>query len=122
MPMQISQNEVSHTRFGNLEGQQANAVAEYRLLPITKRTDRRLTPLLPSSSRRPTASRAMGPYYKTDRPRAFFNMPFRHEFRKHVDEIDYAEIKALYTKLTDIDEHLDSSEFRLQICWRDERW
>ena len=42
-------------------------------------------------------------------------MPFCHEFKKHKDDIDYAEIEALYNKLTDIEEYLDSSEFRLQM-------
>ena len=42
-------------------------------------------------------------------------MPICHEFKKHDDEIDYAEIEAVYNKLREIDDYLGSSEFRLQI-------
>ena len=56
-----------------------------------------------------------GPYYKTDRSRAFFNMPFCHKLKKHDDEIDYAEIEAVYNKLREIGDYLGSSEFRPQI-------
>ena len=42
-------------------------------------------------------------------------MPFCHELKKHEDETDYAEIEKVYIKLCEIDEHLSSSEFRLQM-------
>jgi hypothetical protein len=56
-----------------------------------------------------------GPYYTTDRSTAFFNMPFCHACRQYEDEIDYADVEAPYNKLRDIDDDLDSSEFRLQM-------
>ena len=56
-----------------------------------------------------------GPYYKTDRSRAFFKMSCCHEFKKYEDEIHYAEIEAAHNKLEEIDEHLGIGEFRLQL-------
>ena len=56
-----------------------------------------------------------GPYYKTDRSRAFFNMAFCREFKQYNDEIDYAEIEAAHNKLKVIHDYLGSGEFRLQL-------
>ena len=43
-------------------------------------------------------------------------MPFCHEFKKHEDELDYAEIEACYKqKLREIDDFLVSRRFRLQL-------
>ena len=42
-------------------------------------------------------------------------MPFCHEFKKHEDEIDYAEIEACYNKLKEIDDFFGSKEIRLQL-------
>ena len=56
-----------------------------------------------------------GPYYKTDRSRAFFNMAFCREFKQYNDEIDYAEIEAAHNKLKEIHDYLGSGEFRLQL-------
>ena len=56
-----------------------------------------------------------GPYYKPDKSRAFFEMPFCHEFKKYDDEIDYAEIEAAHNKFKEIDDYLGSSEFRVQL-------
>ena len=42
-----------------------------------------------------------------------------HEFKKHEDEIDYAEIEACYDELHEIDDYLVRKEFRLQLSWRE---
>ena len=42
-------------------------------------------------------------------------MPFCHEFNKHEDDIDYAEIEACYNNLKEIDDFFGSKEIRLQV-------
>ena len=54
-----------------------------------------------------------GTYYNTDKSRAFFSMPFCHEFKKYDDEIDYAEIEAAYNKLKEFDDYVGSAELRV---------
>ena len=75
----------------------------------------RLNVMTPEFITEPCRIPREGPYYKTDRSRAFFKMPFCHEFKKYEDEIDYAEIEAAHTKLKEIDDYLGSGEFRLQL-------
>lgn len=53
-----------------------------------------------------------GPYYQTDKSRAFFKLPFCHESKRHQDEIDYAEIEKFYNKLCEIDNRCNTEEFR----------
>ncbi len=37
-----------------------------------------------------------GPFYTTDKSRAFYKMPFCHERHKHSDEIDYQQIEEFF--------------------------
>ena len=54
----------------------------------------------------------MGPYYKTAGPELVFcHMLFCHGLNKHKDEINYAQRAALYKRLRQIDDYLDSREF-----------
>ena len=48
-------------------------------------------------------------------------MPFRHEFKRHEDEIDYAEIEACYEKLKELDDYIGSSEFECSCLARGTR-
>ena len=59
-----------------------------------------------------------GPYYKTDRPRAFFNLSFCHEFKKHEDETHYAEIDKVYNKLCEIDGALGQQRVPTADVWQ----
>ena len=55
-----------------------------------------------------------GPYYATDKSRAFYKLPFCHERHLHSDELDYEQIEAFYNKLKEIDALCDSEEFRVK--------
>ncbi len=114
MPMKITDIEVSNIRFGKLDDN--SRTPSQKIAFISYKDDRnRLSAMTPEFITETYGIPREGPYYKTDRSRAFFKMPFCHEFKKHEDEIDYAEIEKAYNKLCEIDEYLSSSEFRLQM-------
>jgi hypothetical protein len=57
-----------------------------------------------------------GPYYPTDKSRAFFKLPFCHvRAAQHKDDIDYAAIEQFYNKLVEIDQHFGSEEFKVKL-------
>ena len=53
-----------------------------------------------------------GPFYTTDKSRAFYKMPFCHERHKHSDEIDDQQVEEFFMKLTELDQHFGSDEFK----------
>ena len=94
-------------------GQQPNAIPD--IACISYSDDRqRLSALTPEFVPETYGTPREGPFYKTDRPRAFFKMPCCRVFKKHEDVIHYAEIEACYIKSNEIDNYLGSREFRLQ--------
>ena len=112
--MKISDIEVSNIRFGKLEDNLRTP--SQKIAFISYERDR--TPLNAITPEFITGTYGIpreGPYYQTDRSRAFFKMPFCREFKKHDGEINYAEIEACYKKLQDIDDYLVSKEFRVQL-------
>ena len=96
-----------------LESSMTTAERLLRISPLDNTT--RLNVITPEFITETYGIPREGPYYKTDRSRAFFKMPFCHEFKKYEDEIDYAEIEAAHNKLKEIDDYLGSGEFRLQL-------
>ena len=113
-PTQNSQLQVINIRFGKLDDNSRTASQNIAFITYVDDTTR-LNVLTPEFITETYGIPREGPYYKTDRSRAFFNMPFCHEFKKYNDEIDYAEIEAAHNKLKDIDDYLGSGEFRLQL-------
>ena len=112
--MKISQIEVSSIRFGKLDDDSRTPSQNIAFITYVDDTTR-LNVTTPEFITETYGIPREGPYYKTDRSRAFFKMPFGHEFKKYNDEIDYAEIEAAHNKRKEIDDHLDSNEFRLQL-------
>ena len=111
--MKFSQIEVSSIRFGKLEDN--IRTPSQNIAFIYYQDDRtRLNAIIPEFITETYGIRRGGPYYQTDRSRAFFNMPFLSEFKKHEGEIYYAEIEACYNKLREIDDFFGSREIRLQ--------
>jgi hypothetical protein len=112
--MKISDIEVSNIRFGKLKDN--IRTPSQKIAFISYAHDRTpLNAITPEFITETYGIPREGPYYQTDRSRTFFKMPFCHEFKKHEDEIDYAEIEACYSKLRKIDDLLSSKEFRLQL-------
>jgi hypothetical protein len=57
-----------------------------------------------------------GPYYPTDKSRAFFKLPFCHvRAAQHKDDIDYCAIEKFYNKLVEMDQHFGSEEFKIKL-------
>jgi hypothetical protein len=57
-----------------------------------------------------------GPYYLTDRSRAFFKLPFCHaRAAQHKDDVDYCAIEKFYNKLVEMDQYFGSEEFKLKL-------
>ena len=112
--MKFSQTEVSNIRFGKLEDN--IRTPSQNIAFIYYQDDRtRLNAIIPEFITETYGIPREGPYYQTDRSRALFKMPFCHEFKKHEDEIDYADIEACYNKLKEIDDFFGSKEVRLQL-------
>ena len=55
-----------------------------------------------------------GPFYATDKSRAFYKLPLCHERALHSDELDYKQVEAFYNKLKEIDALCDSEAFRVK--------
>ncbi len=112
--MKISDIEVSHIRFAKLEDN--IRTPSQKIAFISYERDRTpLNAITPEFITETYGIPREGPYYQTDRSRAFFKMPFCHEFKKHDDEINYAEIEACFKKLQEIDDYLSSKEMRIQF-------
>jgi hypothetical protein len=56
-----------------------------------------------------------GPFYNTIKSRAFYKLPFCHEKRQHVDEVNYDAIEVFYKKLQEIDAYVGSEAFRVEL-------
>ena len=56
-----------------------------------------------------------GPFYNTIKSRAFYKLPFCHEKRQHVDEVNYDAIEVFYKKLQEVDAHVGSEAFRVEL-------
>ena len=131
--MKISDIEVNNIRFTKLEDN--IRTPSQKIAFISYEHDRTpLNAITPEFITETYGIPREGPYYQTDRSRAFFKMPSCHKYKKHedprrgdslggaargcspcYDEIDYAEIEACYNKLREIDDFLSSKEFRLQL-------
>ena len=112
--MKINNIEVSNIRIGKLDDN--IRTPSQRIAYINYEQDRTpLNAITPEFITETYGIPREGPYYQTDRSRAFFKMPFCHEFKKHEGEIDYAEIEACYNKLKEIDDYLVSNEMRIQL-------
>ncbi|MFM7987958.1 MAG: hypothetical protein ACKPKO_52460, partial [Candidatus Fonsibacter sp.] len=94
--MQISDIEVSNIRFGKLDDNLRTP--SHKIAFISYEHDRTpLNAITPEFITETYGVPREGPYYQTERSRAFFNLPFFcHEFKKQEGEIDYAEIEACY--------------------------
>ncbi|MFM7980423.1 MAG: hypothetical protein ACKPKO_14005, partial [Candidatus Fonsibacter sp.] len=113
-PMQISDIAVSSIRFWKLDDNLQTP--SQNIACISYERDR--TPLNAITPEFVTETYGVpreGPYYQTDRSRAFFKMQFCHESKRQEGEIDYAEIEACYNKLKEIDDYLVSKEIRVQL-------
>ena len=90
--------------------QSARTKAEFRRLishsAPTKTSRQRLHAIIPGFTTQTYGIPRKGPYYKTGGPRAFVNNPCCRELKKHEDDIEYAQIEALYNKLREIDDYL----------------
>ena len=112
--MKISNIEVSNIRIGKLDDN--IRTPSQRIAYINYEQDRTpLNAITPTFITETYGIPREGPYYQTDRSRAFFKMPFCHEFKKHEDTIDYVEIEACYNKLKEIDDYSSSKEMRIQL-------
>ena len=111
MDLKISQLEVSNIRFGKLDDNSRTPSQNIAFLTYVDDTTR-LNVITSDFITETYGIPREGPYYKTDRSRAFFKMPCCHEFKKYEDEIDYAEIEAAHNKLKEIDDYLGSSGLR----------
>ncbi|MFM7978011.1 MAG: hypothetical protein ACKPKO_01735 [Candidatus Fonsibacter sp.] len=79
--MQISDIEVSNIRFGKLEDN--IRMPSQKIACISYETDRTpLNAITPELITEPYGIPREGPYYQTDRSRAFFNMPFFPRIRE----------------------------------------
>ncbi len=56
-----------------------------------------------------------GPFYTTDKSRAFYKMPFCHERHKHSNEIDYGQIEEFFMTLKELGQHFGSDGFRNKL-------
>ena len=56
-----------------------------------------------------------GPYYQTDRSRAFFKLPFCHQRALHTDEMDYTAMEKFYNTLLEIDSYFGSEDFKVKL-------
>ena len=56
-----------------------------------------------------------GPYYQTDKSRAFFKLPFCHQRALHTDEMDYTAMEKFYNKLLEIDSYFGSEDFKVKL-------
>ena len=90
--MNMSQLEVTNIRVGKL--QDNIRTPSQNIAFIYYQDDRtRLNSITPQFITECYGILREGPYYQTDRSRAFFNMPCGHEFEKYEEEIYYAEIE-----------------------------
>ena len=53
-------------------------------------------------------------FYKDDKDRSFYKLPFCHE-RKQQEDVNYDQIQEFYSKLREIDVRCSSVEFRKQM-------
>ena len=56
-----------------------------------------------------------GPYYPTDKTRAFYKLPFCHERAEFKDQLDYEQLEQFYNKMLELDKFFGSEERRLQL-------
>ncbi len=56
-----------------------------------------------------------GPFYATDKSRAFYKLPLCHERRRYKDELDYDVIESFYNKMKEIDDHCGTDEFKAKM-------
>jgi len=56
-----------------------------------------------------------GPYYQTNRQRAFYKLPFCHGRAQYPDQVDYLEVEKLYNKMVELDQYFGSEEMKLQL-------
>jgi len=56
-----------------------------------------------------------GPYYQTDKSRAFFKLPFCHQRALHADEMDYCAMEKFYNKLVEMDSYFGSEDFKVKL-------
>lgn len=56
-----------------------------------------------------------GPYYPTDKTRAFYKLPFCHERAEFKDQLDYEQLRQFYNKMLELDKFFGSEERRLQL-------
>ena len=56
-----------------------------------------------------------GPYYQTDRQRAFYKLPFCHGRAQRPDQNDYLEVEKLYNKMVELDQYFGSEEMKLKL-------
>ena len=110
--MKISQLEVSNIRFGKIGDNSRTPSQNIAFITYADDTTR-LNVITPESIAETYGIPGEGAYYKTDKSRALFKMPYCHEFKKYDDEIDYAEIEVAHNRVKDIDDYLGSSEFRV---------
>ena len=79
--MQVSDIEVSNIRFGKLEDNLRTP--SQKIAFISYERDRTpLNAITPEFITETYGIPREGPYYQTDRSRAFFKLPFCHEFKK----------------------------------------
>jgi len=56
-----------------------------------------------------------GPYYQTDKSRAFFKLPFCHQRTLYADEMDYCAMEKFYNKLVEMDSYFGSEDFKVKL-------
>ena len=56
-----------------------------------------------------------GGYYTTDKSRAFYKLPFCHERKQNIDEVDYNDVEEFYKKMKELDMYFASTEFKKKI-------
>jgi len=56
-----------------------------------------------------------GPYYPTDKTRAFYKLPFCHERAEFKDQLDYELLEQFYNKMLELDKFFGSEERKLQL-------
>ena len=56
-----------------------------------------------------------GPYYQTDKQRAFFKLPFCHARGLYRDQVDYLEIEKFYNKMLEMDQYFGSDEMKFHL-------
>jgi hypothetical protein len=114
MLTKASNIDVNLFQVGNLED--SSSVSSQRIAWVNYATDSsKLNIQTPTFLTETYGIPREGPYYQTDKQRAFYKLPFCHARAQYKDDVDYLDVEKFYNKMVELDQYFGSEEMRLKL-------